>query len=221
MRAPSARGRWTAALRAVAAWAPSAAIKSVGYSRGRSAQRRSTTLVRAAATTAPDRPRGRPVDPPRVRDRNHWLINVIGALAPVLQAEPDDVGEVLGIVGDEYDTQRQRMRRNQGVHLANRNPRIRKGCADRAESLRGGTVEWSHLDCGDEGVDCSMNLARASTVGTESQLGEGNRADAKLRRTAARNLMCNSAMPTQREAHRVGVEEESGHELTRRDREAS
>src|SRR5713226_9681397 len=100
---------------------------------------------------------------------------------PVLGREPRDASEVLGVVGDECQPQRQRMSRYEGVERADRlTPPRQRGC-DPGESIGRGLVEGYDTDGFHERADQAVKLRRSACLSSVAELRERDGADAELR----------------------------------------
>jgi hypothetical protein len=99
------------------------------------------------------------------------------------------------------------MRRDQDIEVANRRTTFGENGPDSPE-LKGGILsEVDDFDSGRKGIDEAMQSARAFAVSAKSQLGEGDSADAQVRRFVRSDSTRDLALAAQGVANCVRVEE--------------
>jgi len=99
------------------------------------------------------------------------------------------------------------MCRDQNIEVADRRAAFGENAPDSPELKSGILSEVDDLDSGREGIDEAMQSARAFAASAKSQLGEGDSADAKVRRFVRSDASRDLALAAQGVANCVRVEE--------------
>ncbi len=99
------------------------------------------------------------------------------------------------------------MCRDQNIEVSDRRTTLGENGPDSPELKGGIPSEVDDIDSGREGIDETMQSARAFAVGAKSQLGEGDGADAQVRRFVGSDASRDLALAAQSVANCVRIEE--------------
>jgi hypothetical protein len=96
---------------------------------------------------------------------------------------------------------------DQNVKLTDGSSAFGKDAANPSELGSGRFVEWDHFNCCREGIDQTVEFARPLAIGAIAKLGQSNRADAEIRGQLSLQARADLALPAEREADAIRVEE--------------
>jgi hypothetical protein len=99
------------------------------------------------------------------------------------------------------------MCRYQNIEFTDRRAAFGENVPDSPELKGGIPAKIDDFDSGREGIDETMEFARAFSVSTKSQLGEGDSADAQVRRFVRSDASRDLALAAQGVANGIRVEE--------------